>query len=58
MTRLMTEEKEALGPAFLDELDKEFKSLTGFKKTLIHRKLARTTASVEQADKSAVEESI
>ena len=60
VTKLMTEEKEALGPVFLDELDEEFKLLTGFEKTLLQQKIGRTTAAsavlVEQAAESAVEE--
>ena len=57
--KLMTEEKEALGPVFLDELDWEFGLLTGFEKKLIQQKLERaTTAAVEQAESESEQPTI
>ena len=41
--QLMSEEKEYLGLNFLDQLDKLYKSLSGFEKTLNNRMNARIT---------------
>ena len=49
VTKLMSEEKGALGPVSLNELDQEFKLLSGFEKTLMQQKIERTATVVEQA---------
>ena len=47
--KLMSEEKEALDPVFLNELDQEFNLLSQFEKTLMQRKIESSVGTVEQA---------
>ena len=49
VVQLMTEEKQRLGSLFLDELDPLFKSLTGFERTLMNRKIDRMAKEAEAA---------